>query len=221
MKYMRIALINENSQKKKNAFILDVLERVAIKYGHQVFNYGVSEDKDASIDYVGAGLLTGILLNSQAVDFVITGCSSGEGVLLSANAMPNVYCGYVGDLVDAKLFSKINGGNAISIPFGKYFGTGAEFFLESIFEALFTTEIASGYPTERKKIQDAQRKSLEEMKCTSQINMSEILEEVDKDLLYSIIHNEYFEENFFQYSNDDEISEILKDLFDAWVDPTY
>ena len=59
------------------------------------------------------------------------------------------------------------------------------------------------------------------MKCTSQINMSEILEEVDKDLLYSIIHNEYFEENFFQYSNDDEISEILKDLFDAWVDPTY
>ena len=93
--------------------------------------------------------------------------------------------------------------------------------LESIFEALFTTEIASGYPTERKKIQDAQRKSLEEMKCTSQINMSEILEEVDKDLLYSIIHNEYFEENFFQYSNDDEISEILKDLFDAWADPTY
>ena len=51
--------------------------------------------------------------------------------------------------------------------------------------------------------------------------MTEILEEVDKDLLYSIIHNEYFEENFFQYSNDDEISEILKDLFDAWVDPTY
>ena len=81
--------------------------------------------------------------------------------------------------------------------------------------------MASGYPSERKKIQDAQRKSLEEMKCTSQINMSEILEEVDKDLLYSIIHNEYFEENFFQYSNDDEISEILKDLFDAWVDPTY
>ena len=79
---MRIALINENSQKKKNAFILDVLERVAIKYGHQVFNYGVSEDKDSSIDYVGAGLLAGILLNSHAVDFVITGCSSGEGVLL-------------------------------------------------------------------------------------------------------------------------------------------
>ena len=134
---MKIALINENSQKKKNVFIIEVLEKVAKKYGHQVFNYGVSMDKDADIDYVGAGLLTGILLNTKAVDFVITGCSTGEGVLISANAMPNVFCGYVGDLVDAKLFSKINAGNAVSIPFGKYFGVGSEYLLESIFEALF------------------------------------------------------------------------------------
>ena len=42
---MKIALINENSQKKKNAFILEVLEKVAKKYGHEVFNYGVSEEK--------------------------------------------------------------------------------------------------------------------------------------------------------------------------------
>ena len=35
---MKIALINENSQKKKNSFILDVLEKVAEKYGHQVLD---------------------------------------------------------------------------------------------------------------------------------------------------------------------------------------
>ena len=38
---MRIALINENSQKKKNDLILKILEKVARKYGHEVFNYGV------------------------------------------------------------------------------------------------------------------------------------------------------------------------------------
>ena len=214
---MKIALINENSQKKKNSFIFNVLEKVAEKYGHQVFNYGVSENKDANIDYVGAGLLAGILLNSQAVDFVIMGCSSGEGVLLSANAMPNVYCGYVADVVDAKLFAKINAGNAVSIPFGKYFGTGTEFQLESIFDALFSTFFGEGYPSERKEIQERQRKELEILKQTSQITMLEILDEVDKDLLYNIIHNEFFEENFFGNSLDDEMSELLKDLFDAWV----
>ncbi len=218
---MKIALINENSQKKKNDFILNVLEKVAEKYGHQVFNYGVSENKRANIDYVGAGLLAGILLNSRAVDFVIMGCSSGEGVLISANAMPNVYCGYVSDVVDAKLFVKINAGNAISIPFGKYFGTGTEFQLESIFEALFSTSFGEGYPSERKEIQDCQRKELENLKQTSQISMMEILDEVDKDLLYQIIHNEYFEENFFGNSLDDEMSELLKDLFDAWIEEPF
>ena len=167
---MKIALINENSQKKKNSFILNVLEKVAEKYGHQVFNYGVNENKDANIDYVGAGLLAGILLNSRAVDFVIMGCSSGEGVLLSANAMPNVYCGYVADVVDAKLFAKINAGNAVSIPFGKYFGTGTEFQLESIFDALFSTSFGEGYPSERKEIQERQRKELEILKQTSHYN---------------------------------------------------
>ena len=218
---MKIALINENSQKKKNAFILEVLEKVAKKYGHEVFNYGVSEKKNANINYVGAGVLTGILLNSEAVDFVITGCSSGEGVLISANAMPNVYCGYVSDAVDAKLFAKINGGNAISIPFGKYFGTGSEFLLESIFEALFSTTFKEGYPLERKEIQDNQRKQLEDIKYSSQIGMTEILEEVDKDFLYDIIHNDYFEENFFYYSKDDNVSELLKDLCDAKSDYNY
>ena len=218
---MTIALINENSQKKKNAFILEVLEKVAKKYGHEVFNYGASEEKNANINYVGAGLLTGILLNSQAVDFVITGCSSGEGVVIASNAMPNVYCGYVADAVDAKLFAKVNAGNAISIPFGKYFGTGSEFLLESIFEALFSTTFAEGYPLERKEIQDNQRKQLEDLKYSSQIGMREILEEVDKDFLYDIIHNDYFEENFFYYSKDDAISELLKDLCDAKSDYDY
>lgn len=218
---MKIALINENSQKKKNAFILNVLEKVAKKYGHQVFNYGVSEDKDAHIDYVGTGLLAGILLNAHAVDFVVMGCASGEGVMLSANAMPHVYCGFITDAVDAKLFAKINAGNAVSIPFGKYFGVGTEFQLESIFETLFQTPFGEGYPLERREIQEKQRASLSEIKRISQINMSEIVEEVDKDFLYQIIHNEYFEENFFEHSQDDEISELLKDLFDAWVEEPF
>lgn len=213
---MRIALINENSQKKKNEFIFKVLERVARKYGHEVFNYGVEEGKNADIDYVGAGVLSAILLNSGAINFVVTGCASGQGVALSSNAMPNVYCGIITDAIDAKLFAKINAGNAVSIPYGKYFGVGAEFQLESIFESLFSTEFASGYPSERKEIQNEQRNKLEYIKNSSTYSMEQILNEIDKDLLRNMIHNEYFEENFFMYSENDTISEYLKNIIDAW-----
>lgn len=213
---LKIALINENSQRKQNKLIHKTLEKVANKYHHEIFNYGATETNNIDIDYVGAGLLTGILLNTKAADFVITGCASGQGLVIMANGFPNVFCGYISDPVDMELFLKINAGNAISIPFGKKLGVGSEINLESIFEKLFTVIPKSGYPSERKEIQEMQRKNLEELKRISHINMLEILEETDKDLLYKIIHNDYFEENFFANSQNDQISEYLKNIIDAW-----
>ncbi len=213
---MKIALINENSQKNKNELILKVLKKVANKYHHEVFNFGVVEEKKANIDYVGAGVLAGILINCNVVDFIITGCSTGQGVMLTANAMPNVFCGFVADPVDARLFAKINAGNAISIPFGKNFGVGYEYFLEDIFETLFKTEFESGYPSHRKEIQCSQREMLNHIKKVSRVDMIDILEFIDKDFLNEIIHNDYFEEIFFQYSQNDAISEYLKNIIDAW-----
>ncbi len=213
---MKIALVNENSQVKKNKIILEVLEKVCQKYHYEVYNYGASLDKNADIDYVGAGVLTGILLASGAVDFVITGCASGEGVLMSSNMMPQVFCGYVSSVVDAFLFQKVNGGNAVSIPFGKSFGVGYEYQLEKIFETLFETKANSGYPRERKEIQDAQREKMTKLKWISSISMENILEQIDKDTLYKMIKNDYFEEHFFQNAKNDRISTILKDIIDAW-----
>ena len=130
--------------------------------------------------------------------------------------MPNVFCGFVADPVDARLFAKINAGNAISIPFGKNFGVGYEYFLEDIFETLFKTEFESGYPSHRKEIQCSQREMLNHIKKVSQVDMIDILEFIDKDFLNEIIHNDYFEEIFFQYSQNDAISEYLKNIIDAW-----
>ena len=48
--------------------------------------------------------------------------------------------------------------------------------------------------------------------CSKGMNIYATL---DKDFLYGIIHNDYFEENFFYYSKDDDISDLLKDLCDA------
>ena len=212
---MKIALIQEESQKKKNEFFFRLLEQVANKYHHEVFNYGVEDGKNLELDEIGAGVLTAILLNSHAVDFVITGSSDGEGVLLCANSMPGVFCGYITDPIDMELFIKRHDGNAISLPFGKNFGIGSDLIYEQIFKKIFTTEKLSGYPKEQKEKQAYQKKTLEEIKWKSQIRFENILEELDKDLLRSWIHNDYFEENFFLYSQNDEIAEYLKDIIDA------
>ena len=53
---MKIALLNESSCLSKNAVILRELEQVVKPLGHQVFNYGMSEeDKDYNISYVELG----------------------------------------------------------------------------------------------------------------------------------------------------------------------
>ena len=62
-------------------------------------NYGMfsAEEKEGYITYVQAGLLTAILINSGAADYVITGCGTGEGAMLACNSFPKVLCGHVVD----------------------------------------------------------------------------------------------------------------------------
>ena len=84
---MKIALINENSQAAKNSMIEAALKEVVEPMGHEVVNYGMySADDEAQLTYVQCGLLAAILLNSGAVDFVVTGCGTGEGATLALNA---------------------------------------------------------------------------------------------------------------------------------------
>ena len=46
--------------------------------------------------------------------------------------------------------------------------------------------------------------------------MSEILEELDKDMLKDMIYNEYFEENFFKNCDNEFLGILVKNIFDKW-----
>ena len=162
---MKIALINENSQAAKNSIIEAALKNVVEPMGHEVMNYGMySAEDDAQLTYVQVGLLTAILLNSKAVDFVVTGCGTGMGAMLAANSFPGVVCGHAQDPVDAFTFSQINAGNALALPFAKGFGWGAELNLGYIFEKLFGQEMGQGYPKERAQIMAKNRNILNDVK---------------------------------------------------------
>ena len=210
---MKIALINENSQAAKNALIESCLKKVAEPMGHTVFNYGMYAADDAcQLTYVKAGLLTAILINAKAADYVVTGCGTGEGAMLACNIYPNVLCGHLEDVEDAFMFAQINDGNAIALPFAKKFGWGGELTLTYMFEKLLGTPSGGGYPPERVEPEQRNKKILDEMKKVTHKDMMTILKEVDQDFLRETISGEHFAELFYPNCQVPEIAEYLKSL---------
>lgn len=208
---MRIALITENSQAPKNALICNILQNVAQRSGHTVFNYGKYSDNDSyGRTYVQAGLLAAILLNAKAADFVVTGCGTGEGAMLACNAYPNVDCGLIIEPSDASLFRRINNGNAVSIPYAKGFGWGAELNLENVFEQLLNTESGVGYPEEWASAEKNNKETLDQIKTITHKDMLTILKEIDQDFLKESLSGESFEELFFLNCEDGELANYIK-----------
>lgn len=209
---MKIALINENSQASKNDIIYNSLNTVAKKYNHVVYNYGMGDANDANLTYVQAGLLAAILINSKAVDFVVTGCGTGSGAMLACNSFPKMLCGLIVDPTDAILFAKVNDGNAIALPYAKGFGWGAELTLNNIFENLFSSEFGSGYPKERVVPEQANKKILDSIKEITHKDMLTILKEIDKEFLLNTINHKAFKEYFFENAKDEKIVEYIKNI---------
>lgn len=209
---MKIALINENSQASKNKIIYDALKPVAEKYGHQVYNYGMESTEENNLTYVQAGLLAGILINSKAADFIVTGCGTGEGAMLALNSFPNVLCGHIVDPTDAYLFGQINAGNAVSIGYAKGFGWGSELTLTYIFEELFKTEFGGGYPKERAIPEQTNKRILDNIKKITHKDMMTILNEIDKDFLKQTIDRKQFKKYFFENAEDEDIIAFIKKI---------
>lgn len=212
---MRIALINENSQAAKNAQIEQGMKKVLEPMGHTIDNYGMKGPDDSSITYVQAGLLTALLLNSGAADYVITGCGTGEGAMLAANAFPGVLCGHIEDPLDAYTFSQINDGNAISIPYAKGYGWGGDLNLEYIFEKLFCEEPGQGYPRDRAVPEKANKKILDEVKKITHRDFGEILKDLDSQFVREALSLDSFRDLFFANARDEKLKKAVKEILES------
>ncbi|MDD5836365.1 MAG: RpiB/LacA/LacB family sugar-phosphate isomerase [bacterium] len=198
---MRIALINDNSQASKNAVIASSLQRVCDKYNYELINMGMFDENDNPITYVEEGLMAAILLNSGAVDFVVTGCGTGEGAMMALNSFPNVYCGLITDATSAYLFSQINAGNAVSLPYAYNFGWGVEITLTNIFDNLFKEKMGGGYPKERAVSEKNNREILKQLKSHTTKDLLASIPDIDKDLIEHIKKNQKFIEIMRKYGN--------------------
>ena len=210
---MKIALINDNSQAAKNAEICKALKKVVEPMGHEVFNYGMyTAEDECQLTYVQIGILAAVLLNSGAADYVITGCGTGEGAMLACNSFPGVICGHVEDALDAYTFAQINDGNAIAIPFAKGFGWGGDLNLEYIFEKLYVEESGQGYPRERAVPEQRNKKILDEVKKHTYRDLTEILKELDPELVKGALSGEKFKELFYANCKCDKIAAAVKEI---------
>ncbi|MCI1984769.1 MAG: RpiB/LacA/LacB family sugar-phosphate isomerase [Bifidobacteriaceae bacterium] len=213
---MKIALINENSQASKNPIIYKALKEVTDAKGYETYNYGMyGEEGESQLTYVQNGLLAAILLNTHAVDFVITGCGTGEGAMTALNAFPGVVCGLAVEPTDAYLFSQINGGNALSIPYAKGFGWGAELNLKLIFERLFAEEIGGGYPKERAVPEQRNAKILRGLKEANYKPLLQILKEIDHDFLKETVSGKNFKTYFESTAEEGDIKNYILSVIDA------
>ena len=207
---MKIALINENSQAGKNSMICESLKKIVEPMGHEVFNYGMyTAEDETQLTYVMCGLLSAILLNSKAADYVVT------GAMLACNSFPGVLCGHIVDVEDAYMFAQINDGNAIAMPFAKGFGWGAELHLQYVFEKLFGCESGGGYPKERVIPEQRNKKILDEVKKITHTDIMTILKNIDQDFLKTAISGEKFQEYFFANCQVAEIAEYLRGVLNA------
>lgn len=210
---MKIALINENSQAAKNRMVEQALKNVVEPMGHTVVNYGMYTAEDENqLTYVQIGILTAVLLNSGAADYVITGCGTGEGAMLACNSFPGVICGHVEDALDAYTFAQINDGNAVAIPFAKGFGWGGDLNLEYIFEKLYCEESGQGYPRERAVPEQRNKKILDELKKVTYRPLTDILREADRELVRGAFSGEHFQEYFFAGCQKEEIAEVVREV---------
>ena len=182
---MRIGVIQASSQATKNPIIYDAVLKYAPKKA-EVINFGCTMEENEKYSYIEISILVGILLASGTVDFVVTGCSSGQGMMLACNSMPDVICGYAPTPKDAYLFAQINNGNAISLPLGEDYTLSGTENLEKIIEALFSEPFGQGYPKSEaeRKIRDAEQ--LKEIRRIGQVQFKELVNILDISLLESI-----------------------------------
>lgn len=213
---MNIALMMENSQAAKNATVLEQLQAVAKDNHDAVYNVGMSDEQDHHLTYIHLGIMASILLNAKAVDFVVTGCGTGQGALMSLNIHPGVVCGYCIEPADAFLFAQINNGNALSLPFAKGFGWGAELNVRYIFEKAFTGRRGEGYPVDRKEPQVRNAGLLNQVKsAVIKDNYLDTLRAIDPELVKTAVGGKRFQQCLFEQGKDAEIVAWVRQLIHA------
>jgi len=203
---MRIAVVSEVSARDKNPYILNALEPVDA----EIYNIGMSSATGGpELTYIHTGLMAAAVLATGAADFVIGGCGTGQGFMLSAMQYPGVCCGLVTEPLDAWLFARINGGNCISLALNKGFGWAGDINLKYIFEKLFSDGFGAGYPEHRSESQQESRKILSGINGLTHRDMESIVKSLDRQIIHTAFGHNAFSDFIKEFSRECTLKDLI------------
>ncbi len=206
---MKIGVILASSQTEKNKLLYDLVSKYS--GDSEVINFGCFEDEDQRYSYIEISLLVGLLLASGSVDFMVTGCSSGQGMMLACNNIPGVLCGYIPTAQDAYLFAQINNGNAVSVPLGEEYAWKGAINLEETISKLFSEPFGQGYPKSEAERKLKDTLLLKDIRRRSQVDVTELYASLDKDLISKI----FTKKDVIRFVLDNGTNEKLKEWIEA------
>lgn len=209
---MRIGVIQASSQSDKNAALYRCVRLAAEKNGREdtVVNYGVFPGEAETFSYIETALDICLLLSSGAADFIVTGCSSGQGMMLACNSLPGVLCGYVPTPQDAFLFGRINGGNAASFPLGLGYGWLGEINLQCTLDKLFEGPFGCGYPPGEAQRKKRDAEALKAIGAITKRPLSEVVGVYDQELVRKALRREAVREDILRHGTDREIATLIE-----------
>ena len=207
-KEMKIAIIQATSQINKNELLYSSVKKYA--FDSEIYNFGCSEKDLCSYSYIDISLMVGLLLASKSVDFVVTGCSSGQGMMLACNNMPGVLCGYVPTPKDAYLFAQINNGNAISLPLGEDYTWNGTENLDQTIASVFSEPFGQGYPKSESERKLRDTATLKNIRSQSQISFLELVDKLDKEFINKMLSKKDVISFVLANGTDSDIAEWIK-----------
>ncbi|MDB8647323.1 MULTISPECIES: RpiB/LacA/LacB family sugar-phosphate isomerase [Streptococcus] len=206
---MRVAVIQGTTRRNMNLLLFESVKK-AVQSSDEVLNFGIFEEENEQYSYVEIAILISFLMESGAVDFVVTGCSSGQGMMLACNSLPDLLCGYIENPQDAFLFGRINGGNVASLPLDLNFGWQGELNLQYTLDKLFDGEFGMGYPeheAERKRLEASALKNLNRLTKRS---WEELLDQIPKDNLNKLLQRKIVMNAIINKESNKEFIRLLK-----------
>lgn len=206
---MKIGIIQASTRVSVNELLYQSAVK-AVEGMHEIINLGVFPDETEKYSYVEVAVMISLLIESGSLDFVITGCSSGQGMMMACNSLPGLRCGFVQTPQDAYLFGRINNGNVVSLPLGLNFGWSGELNLQYTLEKLFDGEFNTGYPAgdADRKFQEANQLLL--LSTLTKKSFGEIIDGLDKGLLVKILSRDVLYEFLLASATNLRLLESLK-----------
>lgn len=210
---MKIGVIQASTRVDVNDLLYQSVIN-ATQQKHDVFNLGIFPNETVNYSYVEVAIMISLLIETESLDFVVSGCSSGQGMMMACNSLPGLRAGFIQTPQDAYLFGRINNGNVASLSLGLNFGWSAELNLQYTLDKLFDGEFGIGYPP-----QDASRKR-EEADLLLQLNsltkksFLDIIDQINPVLLHKVLARQ----DFYQFLQENGINQTLLDRLQAFRD---